>query len=473
MPTPRRAATLTVLTTLAAAIACNRTTPTTAGPQKGALPQPPASSASLTDDDGQWLMAAKDYANTRFSGLTEITPANVGNLKLAWSFSTGVLRGQEAAPLVVNNTMYVITPYPNVVYALDLTKPGAPTKWTFKPKPAAAAQGVACCDTVNRGAVYSNGKIIFNTLDNHTMAVNADTGELLWNSTLGDINRGESLTMSPLVVKGKVLVGNSGSEFGIRGWLTALDENDGSMAWRAYHTGPDKDVIIGANFKPFYDDHKGKDLGVSSWPPDQWKIGGAGAWGWISYDPSLDLVYYATANPGPWNPNLRPGDNKWACTVFARRPDTGEAVWAYQYNPHDLFDHDSVNEHLVLDIEYRGQMRKLLVHPERNGHMYVFDRQTGEILSAEPYAFTNTSKGVDMKTGRPVMVDEKKPITNKVVREICPAAPGAKDWQPTAFSPRTGLLYIPHQNLCHDIEALEASYIQGTPYVGANVKMYA
>jgi lanthanide-dependent methanol dehydrogenase len=407
--------------------ACNRTTPTALGPQKGPLPTPPASSANLPADDGQWLMAAKDYANTRFSGLTEITPSNVGHLRLAWSFSTGVLRGHEAAPLVVNGTMYLITPYPNVVYALDLTKPGAPVKWTFKPKPSAASQGVACCDTVNRGAAYSNGRIIFNTLDNHTMAVDANTGAQLWDATLGDINRGETITMSPLVVKGKVLVGNSGGEMGVRGWLTALDENDGSMAWRAYHTGPDKDVLIGPGFKPFYADHKGKDLGVTSWPPDQWKIGGASAWGWVSYDPELDLVYYGTSNPGPWNADLRPGDNKWACTVFARRPETGEAIWAYQYNPHDLFDHDSINEHVLLDLPINGRTRKVLVHPERNGHMYVIDRATGEVLSAEPYAYTNTSEGVDLATGRLKYVQEKIPSTGKVVREICPPEPGAKD----------------------------------------------
>jgi PQQ-dependent dehydrogenase (methanol/ethanol family) len=418
-------------------------------------------------------MAAKDYSNTRYSGLQEITTANVRNLKPAWTFSTGVLRGQEAAPLVVDGTMFVVTPYPNILYALDLTKPGAPVKWTYKPKPAAAAQGVACCDTVNRGAAYADGKIFFNTLDNHTIAVDAATGRQIWNSTVGDINRGETLTMAPLVVKGKVLVGNSGGEMGIRGWVTALDANDGSLAWRAYHTGPDKDVLIGTNFKPFYESDRGKDLGVSSWPPDMWQIGGAGMWGWISYDPELDLIFYGTANPGPWNPQMRPGDNKWACTVFARRPATGEAVWAYQYNPHDLFDHDSINEHLVLDLTINGQMRKTLVHPERNGHMYVLDRATGEILSAEPFAYTNSSTGVDMKTGRPKLVQAKEPQTGKVVREICPAAPGAKDWQPTAYSPRTGMLYIPHQNLCMDEEGLEVSYIEGTPYVGANVKMYA
>src|SRR5438876_7770798 len=312
--------------------ACNRS-PHTESRGPAPAPAPLPTSIAQTVDDGQWVMAAKDYANTRYSGLQEITTANVGGLRLAWSFSTGVLRGHEAAPLVVGSTMYVVTPYPNVLHALDLSAPGAPATWSYKPKPAAAAQGVACCDTVNRGAAYADGKVFFNALDNRTIAVDAASGQEVWTATVGDISRGESLTMAPIVVKGKVLVGNSGGEFGIRGWVTALNAADGSLAWRAYHTGPDKDVLIGSHFRPYYESDRGKDLGVSSWPPDMWQIGGAGAWGWISYDPELDLVLYGTANPGPWNPPLRPGDNKWSCTVFARRPDTGEAVWAYQYNP--------------------------------------------------------------------------------------------------------------------------------------------
>src|SRR5437899_5047197 len=252
--TPRaRVAGIFVLATAAVTLACHRNAPPPGEyPASGPPPTPPPTSITNTPDDGQWAMAAKDYANTRYSGLQEITTANVRNLQPAWTFSTGVLRGQEAAPLVVNSTMFVVTPYPNILYALDLTKPGAPTKWVYKPKPAAASQGVACCDTVNRGAAYADGKVFINTLDNHTVAVDAATGKQIWNSTLGDINRGETLTMAPIVVKGRVLVGNSGGEMGIRGWLTALNANDGSMAWRAYHTGPDKDVLIGPQFKPYY-----------------------------------------------------------------------------------------------------------------------------------------------------------------------------------------------------------------------------
>jgi len=418
-------------------------------------------------------MPAKNYASTRFSGLEDINAGNVANLKLAWSFSTGVVRGHESAPIIANNTMYVITPYPNIVYALDLTQPGAPVKWKYESNPTSSSQGVACCDVVNRGLVYSDGKLFFNTLDNNTISLDAATGKELWKTKVGDINLGESITMAPLVVKGKVLVGNSGGEFGVRGWLTALNAADGKIAWRAYHTGPDADVLIGPNFHPYYQMDQGKDLGVSSWPSDAWKIGGGTMWGWISYDPEQNLIFYGTGNPGPWNPDQRPGDNKWTCGIFARDPDTGEARWFYQLSPHDLHDYDGINEQILVDLPINGQSRKVLLRPERNGYFYVMDRTNGQVLSANPFGYITSSKGVDLNTGRIIENEEKKPEVGKVVREICPAAPGAKDWQPSAFSPRTGLVYIPHQNLCMDVEGLEANYIAGTPYVGMNVRMYA
>ncbi len=250
-------------------------------------------------DDGQWVMAPKNYASTRYSTLDQINTGNVANLKLAWTFSTGMTHGHEAAPLIVNNTMYIVTPYPNTLYALDLTKPGAPMKWSYEPHPEPASQGVACCDVVNRGAAYYNGKIIYNVLDVQTVAVDANTGKEAWRTKLGDINLGESITMAPIVAKGTVLVGNSGGEFGVRGWIAGLDGDTGKIKWRAYNTGPDKDVLIGPNFKPFYAKDRGTDLGVKTWPADGWKIGGAAAWSWISYDPDLDLFYYGTSNPGP------------------------------------------------------------------------------------------------------------------------------------------------------------------------------
>ena len=423
-------------------------------------------------EDGNWAIPGKDYASTRFSGLDQINASNVGNLKVAWTFSTGVDRGQEAAPIVVGDTMYVVTPFPNILYALDLKNSGA-TKWKYEPNPESASQGVACCDTVNRGAAYSNGKVFINTLDGQTCAVDAATGKEVWKTKLGDINMGESITMAPLVVKDKVLVGNSGGEFGVRGWITALDANSGKIVWKAYNTGPDSEVLIGPKFKPFYDSDKGTDLGVKTWPPDQWKIGGSTVWGWISYDPDLNLIYYGTSNPGVWNPEIRPGDNKWAAGVFARNPDTGEAIWFYQMTPHDLFDHDEINENVLVDLPINGQPRKVLIHPGRNGFMYVMDRTTGQVLSATPYVYNTAAKGVDLDTGRLIPNEEKEPKTGKVIHEICPTAPGAKDWNPSAYSPRTGLLYLGHNNMCMDYEGTEANYIAGTPYVGVNTKYYA
>ncbi|WP_292561996.1 methanol/ethanol family PQQ-dependent dehydrogenase [Mesorhizobium sp.] len=430
---------------------------------------PPA--AAAPPDNGQWTMPAKNYASTRFSELTEINEGNVKNLQVAFTFSTGVNKGQEAAPLVVGNTMYIVTPFPNIVYALDLSKPGAPMKWKYEPNPEPAAQGVACCDVVNRGAAFADGRIFFNTLDGHTIALDATSGQPIWNAHIGNINIGETITMAPLVVKGKVLVGNSGGEMGVRGWVKALDAGDGHVVWTAYNTGPDKDVLIGPDFKPHYDMDKGKDLGVTTWPPEAWKIGGGNMWGWISYDPDLNLIFHGTGNPGPWNPDLRPGDNKWTSGIFARDPDTGAAKWFYQWSPHDLHDYDGINEQVLLDMNWQGKPRKVLVRPERNGYLYVLDRATGEVLSAKPYGPVNSSKGVDLKTGRLTENPDKLTGTGKVVRDICPTASGLKDWQPSAFSPRTGLLYIPHNNLCMDEEGVEVNYIAGTPYVGMNVRM--
>jgi alcohol dehydrogenase (cytochrome c) len=429
---------------------------------------PPASAAPA--EDGQWTMPAKNFASTRYSGLDEITIDNVKNLQVAFTFSTGVNKGQEAAPLVVGTTMYVLTPYPNILYALDLAKPGAPPKWQYNPKPAAASQGVACCDVVNRGPVFAHGKIYFNTLDAHTVAVDAESGKEAWKTKLGEINSGETMTMAPLVVKDKVLVGISGGEYGVRGWIQALDANSGKSVWKAYSTGPDKDVLIGANFKPFYDGDKGQDLGVKTWPPQAWEQGGGTVWGWISYDPDLNLVYYGTGNPGPWNSEQRPGDNKWTSGIFARDADTGEARWFYQWSPHDLYDWDGINEQILLDMAWNGQQRKLLVRPERNGYVYVLDRTTGEVLSAKPFHAITTSSGVDLKTGRLQFNSDKQPITNRVVRDICPTASGAKDWNPSAFSHKTGLLYLPHANLCMDLQHMEANYISGTPYLGAEAR---
>jgi PQQ-dependent dehydrogenase (methanol/ethanol family) len=328
---------------------------------------------------------------------------------------------------------------------------------------------VACCDVVNRGATYSDGKVFFNTLDDNTIALDAQTGKVIWKTKLGDINTGETITMAPLVVKGKVLVGDSGGELGVRGWLVALDAATGKILWRAYATGPDRDVLIGPGFHSFYPSDNGADLGVTTWPDDAWRTGGGTMWGWIAYDPDLNLIYYGTGNPGPWNQEQRPGDNKWTTTLFARDPDTGAAKWALQYNPHDEHDYDGINEQILVDMNVDGKPRKVLLHPDRNGHLYAVDRESGEIVSAKPYGYVNSVLRIDPKTGRPVMNPDKLTRVGVVVHDICPTASGLKDWNPSAFSPLTGLMYIPHENLCMDWKSRSVSYIAGTPFVGAEV----
>ena len=305
--------------------------------------------------------------------------------------------------------------------------------------------------------------------------MDAKTGKEAWKTKLGDINKGETMTMAPLVVKGKVIVGNSGGEFGVRGWVVALDAKTGKVAWKAWSTGPDADCLIGPRFKPFYQQDVGKDLGVKTWPPDQWKIGGGNMWGWISYDPELNLIFHGTGNPAPGTPSSGRATTSGPAASSPATPTTGEAVWFYQWSPHDLYDHDGINENLLLDLPLgpEGALRKVLVRPERNGYVYVLDRKTGQVLSATPFVRITASKGVDLTTGKLIMNDEKKPVMGKTVRDIAPIAPGAKDWSPSAFSPRTGLIYMPSMTMSMDFEGVEVNYIAGTPYVGANVKTYA
>ncbi len=267
--------------------------------------------AQATRDDGQWTMPAKDYAGTRYSPLAQITVANAARLRPVWSFSTGVLGGHEGQPLVVNATMYVVTPYPNVLYAFDLAQEGYPLKWKYRPDVDPNAVGIACCDAINRGAFYAGGKIVYNLLDGHTVAIDATTGRELWKTKIGDLSQGETTPMAPLVVKDRVLVGPSGGEFGIHGWLKALDLATGRLLWTAYNMGPDSQVLARAGtFRPFYD--TGTGLAQSTWPADVWKSGGAPVWGWLTYDPALDLVYYGVGNPGPYNPEQRAGDRERA-----------------------------------------------------------------------------------------------------------------------------------------------------------------
>jgi len=488
----RRMTVAAVVGALGSGAACNDKTPEQRDTTRAALPPKPAApqlasparnttapsvaelpaGATAAQGSGEWWMPGRDFSGSRYSTLDEINTSNARGLKVATTFSTGVLHGHEGQPLVVGSTMYVVTPYPNLLYAIDLTKPGGALRWSYTPATDSRAVGIACCDVVNRGAVYADGKIIYNTLDAQTVAVDATTGKEAWKVRIGDVNIGETITMAPLVVKGKVIVGNSGAELGVRGYVVALDLTSGRQIWKAYSTGPDTDVLIGPEFKPFYARDRGTDLGVKTWTKDQWKLGGGTVWGWVSYDPETNSLFYATANPGVWNPDLRPGDNKWSITLFARDPDNGHAKWAYQFVKHDAWDYDEIMENVLVDMPVNGQPRKLLIHPGRTGFVYTFDRTTGELLNAEKYQPTNWALRVDTKSGETIEDPTKRTHDGVVTRDICPSSTGAKDQQPSAFSPRSGLLYIPAHNVCMDYEGVEANYIAGTPYLGASVKMF-
>ncbi|MCY4030028.1 MAG: methanol/ethanol family PQQ-dependent dehydrogenase [Acidobacteria bacterium] len=429
---------------------------------------------SRQTDDNQWVLPSKNYSATRFSSLDQITADNVANLTQVWSFSTGALRGHEGQPLVVDSTMYVHSAYPNHVYAIDLAEEGWPIKWRYTPVQDDRAVPVACCDLVHRGVNYVEGRILMTTLDGHVLALDAESGEELWKVRNADPLRGETMTMAGLVVKDRYIVGVSGGEFGIRGWVAAYAVETGEQLWKAYSMGPDEDVLLAPDFNEANPHYGRFGAGTETWPGDRWQNGGGATWGWYAYDPELDLVYYSTGNPGTWNPTPREGDNKWSMTIFARDPDTGEAKWAYQMTPWDAWDYDGINEHVLLDLTIGGREVKALVHFDRNGFAYVLDRTDGTLLSAEKFVeATNWAERIDLETGRPVEVPEKRTRQGVNTLDICPAAMGAKNQQPVSYSPRTGLIYAGTNNLCMNYEGFEVRYIAGAPYVGANVRIFA
>lgn len=434
----------------------------------------------LIDDDGNWVVWGGDYQGTRYSTLDQINRDNVGDLQPAWTFSTGVLRGHEGGPLIIDNIMYVHTPFPNNVYALDLNDNGK-ILWKYQPQQDPEVIAVMCCDTVSRGVAYADGLILHHQADTTLVALDAKTGEEKWKVKTGDPSIGETNTATVMPVGDKVIVGVSGGEYGVRGRVTAYSLADGSEVWKAYSTGPDEEMLV----DPEKTTHLGKPIGadssISSWEGDQWKIGGGTTWGWYAYDPELNLIYYGTANPSTWNPSQRPGDNKWSMTIMARDADTGMAKWFYQMTPHDEWDFDGVNEMILTDQEVDGEMRKLLTHFDRNGLAYTLDRETGELLVAEKYdPVVNWTTGVDMDPesenyGRPAVVAEYSTEQNGEdtnTTGVCPAALGTKDQQPAAYSPDTGLFYVPTNHVCMDYEPFRVAYTAGQPYVGATLSMY-
>jgi len=429
-------------------------------------------------DSANWAAQAGDYANHRHSSLKQISENNVGKLQVAWTMSTGVLRGHEGSPLVIGDTMYIHTPFPNNVYAVSLKD--QTFKWKYEPKQDADVVPVMCCDTVNRGLAYGDGKIFLQQADTTLVALDAKSGKVIWSVKNGNPKIGETNTNAPHVFKDKVLTGISGGEFGVRGRVIAYDIKTGHKVWIGYSTGPDAEMLMDPAKTMTWTNGKmapvGKDSSLKTWKGDQWKLGGGTTWGWYAYDPKLNLVYYGSGNPGTWNPAQRPGDNKWSMTIWARDLDTGMAKWVFQMTPHDEWDYDGVNEMVLLDVDKGGKKVPGLAHFDRNGFGYTLDRTTGELLVAEKYdPQVNWATKVDMKTGRPLVDKKYSPGTTGPdvdVKGICPAALGSKDEQPSSYDPATGYVLVPTNHVCMTYEPFQVEYTAGQPYVGATLTMF-
>ena len=433
----------------------------------------------LIADPNNWAMQAGDMYNQRYSKLAQINAQNVGKMQVAWMFSTGVLRGHEGSPLVVNGTMYVHTPFPNKVFAIDLDT--QKIKWRYEPKQDVAVIPQMCCDTVYRGLAYAENKIFLQQADSTLVALDAGTGKVLWSVKNGDPKVGAVNTNAPHVFKDKVITGISGGEWGVRGFLAAYDINTGKQVWKAYSTGPDNEMLIDPDKTMTWTDGAlkpvGKDSSLKTWKGDQWKTGGGTTWGWYSYDKALNLLYYGTGNPSTWNPAQRPGDNKWSMTIFARDVDTGAAKWAYQMTPYDEWDFDGINEMVLADINVKGKPTKALVHFDRNGFGYTLDRTTGALLVAEKFDPAVNWATRRRHEDRPSAVTVAKYSTARNgadvnTKGVCPAALGSKDEQPAAFNPKNSMFYVPTNHVCMDYEPFKVDYVAGQPYVGATLSMF-
>jgi lanthanide-dependent methanol dehydrogenase len=434
----------------------------------------------MSQNPNDWVMPTGDYGNQRYSQLKQINASNVGKLQVAWTFSTGVLRGHEGAPLVIGDVMFVHTPFPNIVYALDLNNDGK-ILWKYVPTQDPSVLGVLCCDTVNRGLAYGDGKIFLYQNDTKLVALNAKDGSVVWSAQNGDPSKGETGTSAPMVVKDKVIVGNAGGEYGVRGTMTAYEIKTGKQVWRGYSVGPDSDTLIDPQKTTSLGKPVGAESSTKTWQGDQWKLGGGDTWGWYSYDPQLNLMYYGSGNPSTWNPRQRPGDNRWSTSIWARDADSGVVKWVYQMTPHDQWDYDGINEMILTDQNIGGTMRKLLTHFDRNGFGYTLDRTNGDLLVAEKFdPVVNWATKVDMDNssptyGRPQVVPQYSTDTNGEDHNttgICPTAQGSKNFVPAAYSPETQLFYVPTNHLCMDYEPYRVSYTAGQPYVGATLSMY-
>lgn len=429
-------------------------------------------------DSKNWAMQAGDMFNQRYSKLKQINTGNVSKMQVAWTFSTGVLRGHEGSPLVIDGTMYLHSPFPNKVFAVDLDT--QKILWKYEPKQDSAVIPQMCCDTVNRGLAYAEGKVFLQQADSNLIALDAKSGKLVWSVKNGDPKLGAVNTNAPHVFKDKVITGISGGEWGVRGFIAAYDINTGKPVWKGYSVGPDAEMLMDPEKTMTWTDGKmapvGKDSSIKTWQGDQWKTGGGTTWGWYSYDKALNQMFYGTGNPSTWNPAQRPGDNKWSMSIWSRDVDTGAVKWVYQMTPYDEWDFDGINEMILADIDVKGKPTKALVHFDRNGFGYTLDRVTGALLVAEKFdPQVNWATHIDMKSGRPQTVAKYSTARNGAdvnTKGICPAALGSKDQQPASFDPETKLFYVPTNHVCMDYEPFKVEYTAGQPYVGATLSMY-
>ena len=456
------------------------------------VPEAAVAQEAAESDPAQWVMPNANYAGWNYSALDQINVDNVQTLEMAWTMQLGIQDSHEASPLVIGDTMYIVTPKPNYVYALDLVRQGV-IKWEFRPEIPDLETTVrsACCGAQTRGLTYADGRIFFATLDGQVFALDAETGDVIWRAENADITIGETVSTAPLVVQDKVVVGVAGGEFGVRGHVTAYSIDTGSFRWRYYSMGPNNEVGVGPRFDPFYPDDRLANPALDSWYGDSWRRGGGSVWGWFTFDPELNLFYYGTSNCSPWNPDYRREwgvveldedggltgyRNNYCSSILARDADSGELIWAYNVTPQDQWDLDEPSAMVLIDLEIDGRQREALVHPGRNGFFYVFDRATGEMI-LEPWMFVYNDliQGVNMETGRPQYDIGKMMFTDLADRQNyvpdaddiavgwCPGI-AARNWQNDAFSPRTGLVYTSTSNTCGILRVIEGEYVPGDRY---------
>ena len=391
------------------------------------------------------------YDQKRYSPLKQITTANIKRLVPIWNTTLSNMLGEQAQPLVYEGVMYVT----NAAWTFAIDVATGKQIWRTEVNYDPATPRVVCCGVSNKGPAIYNGKLFRTTLDAFVVALDMKTGKQLWKEKFAEWKEGHSSIAAPIVANGVLITGMSGAEFGVRGFLDGWDPETGKKLWRRY-------TVPGPGEK-----------GFETWPQDNdaYKRGGATTWVTGSYDPELDLTYWGTGNTGPWNPKYRHGDSLYAASVIAVRPKTGEIVWHYQFTPDDGYDYDRVNENVIADIRIDGDMRKVILHADRNGFFYVLDRANGQLLRAFPFGKVNWATHIDMKTGRPVETDIRKRLLAGEEVELWPAY-GVKNWAPMAFNPKTGLVYLNTINLPQMVKYVPVEYKPGARYTGVEGRIF-